>query len=374
MTYKTKKILHVITTLQTGGAERMLTRIIDATSAEARHAVIVLSPGGQFYDLLRAQNIPIFVYPLKNLFLLIWQLADLLVFAFKVKPDVICGWMGHGNAAAALIKIFTFNKAKLIWHVRMTLYDLQKETWGQRAALWLCKKLSRMPARILYNSVEGRRQHEEYGFYAENGALVDNGYNLDEWQPDDALRAKLRGEFNVNGEILIGLIARYHPMKNHAMFIDAAAQIHWQEPDVRFLLAGLNCDAQNHELMQLLKKHDLENKFILLGPRMDIPAINNALDLAVSTSSWGEGFSNSLAEAMACGTPCVSTNIGGAAHIIGDTGMVVQPDDTDTFAAAVISMIAKIKSNSANMRASARQRITDHFDIRRIAQQYLSYY
>lgn len=364
-------ILHVITTLQTGGAERMLTRVIQETRMQAQHAVIALAPGGQFYDELKAAGIPIFIFPITNPVQALLKLFGLANFVTRQKADTICGWMTHGNAIAALIKLYSFSRAKLVWHIRMTLYDFPNETFGQKIGLWFCKLLSWAPDVILYNSAEGRRQHEAFGFRAQRGALIDNGFDLDVLKPDEDLRRQTRQQLGVRDqEILIGLVARYHPMKNHKLFLEAAAQIHQQFSNSKFLFAGLDCDANNQELAALLERYGLRNAAILLGPRTDISAINNALDIAVNTSSWGEAFSNTLAEAMACGTPCVATDIGGAAHIIADTGIIVPPNDPAALTAAIAGMIGKC----ANLRAAARERIARHFDIIHIAQKYLAYY
>ncbi|HRJ12930.1 MAG TPA: glycosyltransferase, partial [Alphaproteobacteria bacterium] len=320
-------------------------------------------------------NIPVFTFYTANPLVIFFKLWAVFNFIKMAKPDTIAGWMGHGNLAATVVKLLAFSKAKLIWHVRMTLYDLQSESFWQRIALWGCRILSGLPARILYNSATGQQQHEAYGFNNSRGALVDNGFDIDKIYPDSALREQTRNELGILPEHeAIGLIARYHPMKNHRLFIQAAAQIAQNFPNTKFILAGKGCDLKNSEIMTQLEGAGLTPHFILLGRRDDICAINNALDIAVSTSSWGEGFSNTLAEAMACSTPCVATDIGGARHVIGETGMVVSPNNLDAFVAAIEAILQKSASAREEMRRAARQRIVDHFDIRHIARQYLRYY
>lgn len=368
-------ILHIITTLRTGGAERMLTRIIFETQKDVSHAVISLTSGGEFSEQLRHANIPVYSLDMDAPLKAVNKFLGVSGFLQGFKPQIIAGWMGHGNLAATIIKFFMPKTVKLIWHIRMTLYDLKKESLMQKLTLHLCKWLSRMPDAILYNSEAGKLQHEAFGFSTARSKLVDNGFDLGVLKPDTATRQKLRQQFNLtDNNCLIGMVGRYHPMKNHALFVRAASEIQKKHPHARFLLAGLGCDKDNSELIQLLTDHQILTSTILLGPRSDIADINNALDLALSTSSWGEGFSNTLAEAMACGTPCIATDIGGARHVIGDTGSIVTPENTAQLTDAIDAFLNLPAEARREMGDKAQQRIRDHFDIQVVARQYLDCY
>lgn len=368
-------ILHVITTLRTGGAERMLVRIITETKNEAQHAVISLTSGGEFSEQLKQQGISVYSLDLNSPAKAFHKLLGIPQFLGELKPQIIAGWMGHGNLIATLIKLFMPKATKLIWHIRMTLYDLKKESLMQKATLYLCKWFSALPNAILYNSDAGKIQHEAFGFCKTNSILVDNGFDLDVLRPDTATRQKLRQQFNLtDANCLIGMVGRYHPMKNHALFIQAASTIQKKYLHARFLLAGLGCDKNNAELVQLLTENQILTSTILLGPRSDIADINNAFDLALSTSSWGEGFSNTLAEAMACGAPCIATDIGGARHVIGTTGTIVPPNNPPQLIQAIDTFLSLPAAARQQMGEAAQQRIKDHFDIKVVARQYLDCY
>jgi glycosyltransferase involved in cell wall biosynthesis len=111
-----------------------------------------------------------------------------------------------------------------------------------------------------------------------------------------------------------------------------------------------------------------------LGQRSDTPALNAALDMAVSASSYGEGFPNVLGEAMACGAPCVTTDVGDSALVVGDAGRVVKPNDPEALADAINDLLSLPASARQQLGAAARARIEAHFSLASVARQYAELY
>jgi glycosyltransferase involved in cell wall biosynthesis len=213
------------------------------------------------------------------------------------------------------------------------------------------------------------------GYRAEKRVIIPNGFDCQVLCPDETARKAVRTELGVTeDEILIGLVARYHPMKDHAGFLRAAALVALEHPHARFVLAGTGISAQQTELAAALKQNELQGRVILLGERSDIPRLNNAFDIACSASAWGEGFSNSIGEAMACGVPCGVTDVGDSAYIVGDTGLVAPPRDPQALAKAIVRLIGMERTGRQQLGAKARNRIETQFSLPAIVQRYEELY
>jgi len=188
-------------------------------------------------------------------------------------------------------------------------------------------------------------------------------------------RSSVRAELGLDvGTPLIGLVARYHPMKDHANFLTATSLLAKQDPTAHFLLVGPNVDASNQELSAKIATLGLQERVHLLGERRDIPRINAALDIASTTSCWGEGFPNVIGEAMACGVPCVVTDVGDSALIVGETGRVVPPRDPRALAAAWRDMLQMDRETRGGLGERARARIVTHFSLNEIARRHEKLY
>jgi glycosyltransferase involved in cell wall biosynthesis len=194
-------------------------------------------------------------------------------------------------------------------------------------------------------------------------------------QPNRDSYSSIRKEFGLRDDVLIiGLIARFHPMKDHECFLNAAALLIRQFRNVRFLLVGSNVSEANAKLTKLIEHLGLDQHVLLLGERNDIPRITAALDIATSSSAWGEGFGNSIGEAMSCGVPCVVTDVGDSAWIVGETGRVVPPSDPNALATAWESLIVLGSEGRNALGAMARERVRNIFSLDSVAAQYENLY
>jgi len=282
--------------------------------------------------------------------------------------------MYHGNLVASIASWFCTNNPPVVWNVRQSLYDLEHERPLTR---WVIRANALFSARtdaIIYNSRVSARQHEEFGFDTSRTRIIPNGFNAQVFRPNEHARADIRRELNVADDaILIGLIGRYHPMKDHRNFLNAAALLGKDFPNVRFLLAGHEVNVGNSALSKVIKALGLSGRVFLLGERKDIPQLNVALDIA-SSSSWAEGFANVVGEAMSCGVPCVVTDVGDSAWIIGDTGRVVPPRNPEALAMAWGALIALGRDGRQALGACARQRVIAYFSLEAVVQQYEDLY
>lgn len=202
--------------------------------------------------------------------------------------------------------------------------------------------------------------------------VIPNGFDLKVFKPDPEARRAVRRELGIDEDApVIGLVARFHPQKDHANFIEAAARFHACVPESRFVLCGESITPDNLELVGLIESSDIQGQCHLLGTREDIPRVMTAFDVATCSSSHGEAFPLVIGEAMACGVPCVVTDVGDAATIVGGTGVVVPPRDAPLLTAAWGQLLLSTsREQRSRMGLEARQRIMDNYSLEEVAEQY----
>jgi len=371
------RVLHVITGLETGGAEMMLLKLLSATPrASIESAVISLTgPGGMIGERLAAIGVTVEAMGLARTPASIVGLPRLLTAARRARPHLIQGWMYHGNLAASLIGALGSHPIPILWGIRQTLYRLSDERRSTRAVIRLGSALSRLPSSILYNSALSAEQHEAIGYDRTKRLVIPNGFDCNQFRSSAEARLDVRAELGLpTDSILIGLVARYHPMKGHEVFLRAAKLLSRDRPALRFVLAGHEVTRENPALAALIEELRLGEHVIVLGERSDMPRLTAALDIASSSSVRSEGFSNAIGEAMSCGIPCVATDIGGSREIIGETGVLAPPGD----AAALARAIGVILDESIDQRrargAAARARVEQKFSLPEIARRYHELY
>jgi len=299
------------------------------------------------------------------------QLGRLYSAVRRFKPDVIQGWMYHGCLAAELARASAARRAPVVWSVHSCNDDLTLEKRMTAAIIRLCARLSSRPARIIYVSEASRRQHEAMGYSPENALVIPNGFDTTRFAPSTEARAAVRAELGVSeDELLIGLVGRFHPMKDHINFLRAASLLSEDNHAARFLLVGREVDADNPVLRRLLARWGLEGRAHLLGERSDIPRLIAASDICSLSSSYGESFPLVVGEAMACGVPCVVTDVGDAAKLVGPTGLVVPPRDSEALAEAWRELIRLGSAGRAQLGEAARERVREHFHLAAVTGQY----
>ena len=370
------RICHLITGLNTGGAERMLIKLLAATDRERfQPTVISLMDRGTLGDQIEALNIPLVCIGLPQGRPTVAGGLRLLRQLRHIRPHLLQGWMYHGNLAATVGARLALWQTPVIWNIRQSLYALEHERPLTRAIIRLSAALSADPQHIVYNASISAEQHERAGFSDRHRVLIANGFNVDHYRPDRIRGAELRRQLGVGTDtLLIGMAARYHPMKDHAGLLQAAAQVIQHHPSVHFALAGTGVDDNNRPLTALIEQLGLAQQISLLGERSDMPAFFQALDLAVMSSAWGEGFPNVLGEAMACGVPCITTAVGDAPMIVGDTGLVVPAREPGSLADAIDRLIRLGDDRRHALGDAARARVIEQFALASIARQYEDLY
>lgn len=349
-----RKILYVITHLWVGGAEATLTRLVTAERKIADEiTVVALRPGGPHADRMRAGGVNVVELNFGSLFGVpagLYRLARLIA---RTRPEIVQGWMYHGDLAALVGLVLSGRRraTRLGWAIRGSDIDFSRYSLQLRLVVKACALLSRQPDLITANSAAGLKVHLGYGYRPRRAEIIPNGIDTRRFRPDPDLRAAVRRELGIPAEaIVLAHVARVNPMKDHQVFLAAMAEL----PDLQALLIG----ADTEHLPP-------QPNTLRLGRRDDVERLLPAADFVVSSSAFGEGFSNALAEGMACGLPAISTDVGDAAIIVGDTGAIVPPRDPQALASAIRELASEERNTYGDRSRRARARIVEQFSLER---------
>ncbi|EFK10926.1 glycosyltransferase, group 1 family protein [delta proteobacterium NaphS2] len=370
------RVMHVITDLDIGGAEVMLAKLIGATDLSRFNlSVLSLKRKGVVAGQIERLGIPIFELNLNRPFSSPRAILKFREVLSRQTPEVIQGWMYHGNLAASVLHFLNPDDLPVIWNIRHSLNHLHQEKSSMRLLIRAGAFYSKRPAAIIYNAHISLNQHEAVGYFPENAHVIPNGFDLQRFRSDPETRQKMRSQLGVPEDgILIGLIARYNPMKDHANFLRAASLMAEKRANVRFLLIGRNVDNPSSDLTGIIDALGLTDKVIRLGERSDVVPFYAALDMASLSSAYGEGFPNFIGEAMACRVPCVVTDVGDCRRLVGDTGIIVPVKDPAALKKGWEKLIDMGSVARYNLGLAARKRIHEKFAISKIAGQYESLY
>jgi glycosyltransferase involved in cell wall biosynthesis len=359
----TKHILHLITGLGVGGAEHMLEKLVlGMDRAEFRNTVVSVTGDGQIAARLRQAGIAVYSLGLTHPASLLRTILRLRRLILELKPDIMQTWLYHADLVGTVTHMTTPTNTRLLWNLRCSDMDLRQYSAGTRWVLRFLPMLSGNPLRIISNSEAGRLHHIGLGYRESGWTILPNGFDLAKFGPAEAARQQTRRELGVgDNDFLIGMIARYDPMKDHANFFAMARQLAAQRSDIHFVLVGRGCEPSLS--WTTAAQAELGARLHLLGERKDVADLLPGLDVMVLTSAYGEGFPNVLGEALASGIPCVATDVGDAARILGDAGLVVPPRDPAALVAAVQKILAMPAADRDAWRQQMRRRAEQEFSL-----------
>ncbi len=356
------KITFLIRALNLGGAQSQM--VLLAQELQKRgHTVSVIA----FYDGIHKQALlaaGVTVYPLKrgrwDVVGFLWRLVKLVR---HQSPDVLYGYLATCNLLSSFLRLVT-PKAKSVWGVRTANLKLEYYDWLARTLSFIEMKLSGLASLIIVNSHAGRRHLLQEGVSDKKIVVIPNGIDGERFYPDSQKRAQTRAAWKVaDDEILIGIVGRIDPIKEHGVFLTAAHQFSQTYPKARFVCVGEGVNqAYQASLHKLSKDLKLQQRLIWTGAQYDMLGAYNALDILTNASS-SEGFSNVIGEAMLCGVPCVVTDVGDSALIVGATGIVVPANNA---AALLQGWMQCLQQNHANK--PIRQHIAEHFSVQELVE------
>lgn len=364
------KILHVITGLDNGGAEAALYRLAVGDSQNA-HEVVSLTGRGVYAERLVTAEIRTHTLSMPRGRITLSGISKLYRLMRATRPDVVQTWMYHADLLGGVLARLSGVKI-VVWGIRGP-FDKQKTGFQTKLAVKLCALISRwVPDAIVCNSARAVDAHVQAGYVRHKFVNIPNGYPLGRFRPDATARAQLRAELGVNERVpLIGMVARFDPHKDHENLFAALSLVTREGGRIACVLVGAGMSADNHQVMELIAKYGIGDHVVLLGARDDVPKIMAALDVHV-LSSAAESFPNVVAEAMACGTPCITTDVGDAALIVGNVGWVVPCADPAALAEAILSAVQEMNDavKSRARREACRKHISDNYSLERMIVSY----
>ena len=347
----------------------MLANLVAGTRAGNRfeHIVVEMISGGEWGARLRQDGVQVYSLGMARGRIsaaAAWRFLRLLR---SERPAIVQTWLYHADLMGLLA--LPAVGVPVVWNIR--------SAWHQGidgAVPRLCARLSRFPAAVVVNSLAGQRVHVERGYRPHRWCLIGNGFDVNKFRPDKSARARLRAEIGVAADApLIGLVGRWDPHKDHATFLAAAATLSIQRSDVHFVLVGEGLVPQNPGVCNLVANFQLGQRVHLLGGRTDIPSITAALDVA-SCTSIAEAFPNVVGEAMSAGVPCVATDVGDAAVLVGDPSMIVPSRDDHALANAWSRLLSMDNASRVAKGIEGRARILQHYSLDGVVEQYENLY
>lgn len=368
------RLVHVITGLSTGGAELTQLRLAECLSSEFDQQVISLTSGGSVVETLAAAGVEVVSLGMRRGIPDpggIWRLAGMLR---TRKPALVQSWMYHADLVAGLAALLG-HRPPVVWNVRNASLHPSAVRRGTAWTARVSAKLGRaLPTRIVCCSNTARDVHVGIGYPPERMVVIPNGFDVTRFRPDPEERERFRMELGIPiGAPTVGCVGRFDPVKDHYGFLQSAARLAKRHPEARFVLCGAGVEPSNVEIMGWVRELGLEDRCMLLGQRTDLEYVYRALDLLV-LPSYTEAFPNVVGEAMASGVPCVVTAVGDAPLIVGDTGRVVPPRDTEALAAAIGDLIGLTPDAREVLGARARVRIQEHFGLAAMVARYEELY
>ena len=370
------RLFHVITSLETGGAQWVLVQLIQQLKLQGyEQSVISMKPNGEMAQLITDMGIPLNEIPFNSSnFIQARSRCERIISSFQA--DIIQSWLYHAN----FLTIFLRNQKKIptFWGIHHS-YDPH----GQSRLKASTKNIVRIsalfsmvtPQKIICCSRSALKSHSRIGYAGSKMVVIPNGIDVNHFKPDLQSRTILRSDLGLSSEIqIIGYIARYHPQKDHATFFYAANLLLEKNENIHFVLAGDQVDAENPEIQKYMLSSKNPSHFHLLGKRTDIPMITAGLDLATLSSSGDEAFPLTIVEAMASGIPCVATDVGDVKEMVGSSGITVPTQNPKALSEGWLNILSKSPVERAVLGRASRDRVLNNYTNETMAKMYIKVY
>lgn len=362
------KILHVITGLATGGAEKQLLHLaIELKRKGFDQTIVSLIDLGATGQLMRDAGLDVRALRMAIGPSVFIAFARLVAIIKSVRPDILQTWLYHADVVGLLAARIT-GVPRLAWNLRCSNMDLGHYRYTTRAVLRSLIPLSTYPDLVICNSEAGRHWHETLGYRPKRWAHIPNGIDEREFSSDAAKRATFRRVIGVADDLpLFGMVARVDPMKDHDNFLAAIEIVARADPHAHFVFVGSGTD---NKRWRRRAQSTLPGRIHCLGPWTDISTVMNGLDALVLPSAFGEGFSNVIGEAMSCGKLCIATDVGDAGLLVGETGWIVPPRDPESLASAMLAFLVTPQAEKEARSRAATLHVRRNFSIERMADRY----
>ena len=369
-------VVHIVPGLQTGGAEMMLLRLVAASDrGRFRHSVVSLRGEDDVGSRIRAADVPLHCLGMRPGIPSFSGLLRLHHVIRRARPNVLQGWMYHGSLAASVVSLMVKDiPLAVAWNIRLSIGERSDLRLATRLVIRLLGRWPVRPACIINNSLDSAQKHHRLGYRVSETVVISNGFDCERFAPRAEARSWLRRELGLRSDALVVVhVGRYHKQKNHLGFVKAAARVRASIPGVHFLLVGPGVDAKNVSLCDAVAAAGLIGCVSLWGARSDMAEILAGVDV-LCNASHVEGFPNVVGEDMACGVPCVVTDVGDSRWLVGETGVVVQPGDAAALGNGLLKLLLAPQAERSILGEQARQRIVQDFGLDEVVSQYEELY
>ena len=366
------RICHLITSLNPGGAQSMLRRLIAGLEPMGfKNKVICFVKYPVIADSLKEIGVEVIDLGLSSTQISAKAFIQAKDIVNEFKPDVGQGLMYHGNTLGSLLP----TNAKIFWNIRHSLEGFKQEKKLTQLLIRSAPLLSQRASKIIYCSELSTTRHEAFGFPPEKRVVIPNGFSANNYYFDREARISLRNKLKISEDVVVlGNATRFHPMKNQLGLIKAFAEIKKDFPQILLLLCGRGIDWNNPQLADLIDTEQIEDSVRLLSHVDDMRSLYSALDLYVSASSWGEAFPNVLGEAMLCQLPCITTDVGDSRLLVGNSGVIIPPSTQDKLVQALTKMLNFSLQERQEYGLLARKQIITKYEINKIINDYAKAY
>lgn len=357
-------VVFVVTSLGTGGAQMMLYKMLTRLDRNRFcPTVVTLIPGGVYLDRINDLQVPIYDLGMRQGMPNLSSVNKLRKILKEVRPKVVQGWMYHGNFLASVANKLSLSGAVVFWSVHQSLASIKAEKAALAALIRVTAFLSRSVKTVVFSAEIGQQQHIRVGYCGNNTVAIRDNFDLCAFRPDES-SLQLRMSLSLPDDaILIGSVARYAPMKDHANLVAAAGIIAKEFPNVHFILIGPGVDGENALLAEQIAELEISDRVHLMGERHDVVKIFSDIDIFTLSSAFSESFPNVLGEAMCCHVPCVTTDVGDAHAIVGDVGIVVPPKNPSALADGLRKFIGMSSEQRRERGRLSRLHIENSFNI-----------
>lgn len=368
-------VVHVITDLHMHGAESMLAKLVEVMDADKfSQTVMVLQDKGELGARIEQAGIPVIPMNMKGSLDLPRVVLQMRRFLKKAKPQIVQTWLYHADFVGTLAAKAA-GGSRVIWNVRCSNMNFQDYKPTTRLICSLLAHMSSIPDMVISNSLTGLKAHNELGYHPRAWRVLPNGFDTELFRPDSERAAAFRHSLGVSASTpLIGLPARLDPMKDQENFLNAAALLTNDLPEVRFVLIGRGLDSDNAEINLRIATRGLNGRVHLLGERSDMEVVMAGLDIVTLCSAYGEGFPNVLGEGLSCGVLCVATDVGDSAAVVGPHGRIVPPRRPADLAAAWREILTLGPQARREMSVLARRHVIENYSLRAIGRAYEDLY
>lgn len=367
------KILHIISGLNDGGAESLLFNFL-CHSKNNINFVISLKGKGKYGKMIEGKGIKIFYFNFSFDLNLISNFVNLIKLIRKINPDIVQTWLYHadllGGCAAYLA-----NSKNIFWGIHHGSLDKNINKFSTIFVSKINSILSYfIPRKIIVCADSAKLIHIKNGFSRQKIITIPNGIDLNKFKRSSQKRSFFRNKLNIKSdETLYGTVARFHPIKDHITLIKAIFRLKKAGYKFKYLLVGDNINNKNKLLNELIKKYRLEENMILLEKEENISLVMNALDLHV-LSSKSEALPMVILEAMGCGTPCLSTNVGDVKKLIFDNNLIVETSNQSSLFSAMKIFSDYNKKYKNQISISVENQIKENYSLEKMTEKYLNLY